>query len=196
MMQGGVLNVPELLKRIAQGDEVAFKQIYEHYFSKIQAFALSVIHNHEHAQEVAQEVMLAIWQMGDQLPEIRNLDAFLKTMTKRRTIDLLRRLQIERTAEQAMQTNWVGTCDETEERVVLNETRQIIEEAIHLLPPQQRTVYQLCQQQGLKYEEAARRLDIAPGTVQTHMKLALKFLRSYLRKRIDLAVLLIIFNLS
>ncbi len=195
MMQIGISNVPELLKKVADGDEAAFKEIYEHYFPKIQAFALRVLHDYEYAQEVAQEVMLAFWQMGYRLNDIRNLDAFLKTLTKRRTIDIWRRLQMERTAEQALQANWEESNEETEERIILNETKQIIEEAILLLPPQQRTVYQLCQQQGLKYEEAARRLDIAPGTVQTHMKLALKFLRSYLRNRIDVAVLLIIFNL-
>ncbi len=194
-MQIGISNVPELLKKVADGDEAAFKEIYEHYFPKIQAFALRVLHDYEYAQEVAQEVMLAFWQMGYRLNDIRNLDAFLKTLTKRRTIDIWRRLQMERTAEQALQANWEESNEETEERIILNETKQIIEEAILLLPPQQRTVYQLCQQQGLKYEEAARRLDIAPGTVQTHMKLALKFLRSYLRNRIDVAVLLIIFNL-
>lgn len=191
----GTLNVLELLKKVAQGDEVAFKWIYECYFSKIQAFAFRVIHNHEHAQDVAQEVMLVIWQMGEKLNGIKNLDDFLKTLTKRRTIDMLRHLQIERTAEQAMRVKRTVINEETEDQIVLNETSQIIEDSICLLPARQRTVYQLCQQQGLKYEEAARRLDISPGTVQTHMKLALRSLRSHLRKRMDLPVLLVIFGL-
>ncbi|SEL96659.1 RNA polymerase sigma factor [Parapedobacter koreensis] len=195
-MQARVSNVPELFKKVAGGDDAAFKQVYEYFFPKIHAFALRVLHDHEHAQEVAQEVMLAIWQMGNRLADIRNPDAFLKTLSKRRTIDAWRRLQMERTAEQLMQANWKESDEETEERILLNETRQIIEEAILLLPPQQRTVYQLCHQQGMKYEEAARQLDIAPGTVQVHMKLALKFLRSYLQQRIDVAVLLFVFNLS
>jgi len=195
IMQAGISNVPELLKGIGEGNEVAFKQIYEYYFPKIQTFAFRVLHDNTHAQEVAQEVMLEFWQMGSGLEAIRNLDAFLKTIAKRRTIDTWRRCQTKRAAEHAMWTDWKESNEETEERVILNETRQIIEEAIHLLPPQQRTVYQLCQQEGLKYEEAARRLDIAPGTVQTHMKLALRFLRSYLRQRVDIAILLIVFNL-
>lgn len=196
IMQARVLNVPELLKKVANGDEAAFKQVYEYYFPKIQGFAFRVLHDDEYAKEIAQEVMLTIWQMGDRLVDIQNPDAFFKTLSKRRTIDAWRRLQIERTAEQAIQANWKEINHETEERIILDETRQIIEEAVRLLPPRQRMVYQLCQQQGLKYEEAARQLDIAPGTVQTHMKLALKFLRAYVQQRIDMAVVLIIFDLS
>lgn len=194
-MQAGIADVPELLKSVAEGSESAFKQVYDYYFPKIQTFAFRVLHDNELAQEVAQEVMLELWQMGSDLKTILNLDAFLKTLTKRRTIDAWRRLQTKRAAEQAVWAGWKESNEETEEHVILNETRQIIEEAIHLLPPQQRTVYQLCQQEGLKYEEAARRLDIAPGTVQTHMKLALRFLRSYLRQHVDIAILLIVFSL-
>ena len=194
-MQAGISDVPELLKSVAEGSESAFKQVYDYYFPKIQTFAFRVLHDNELAQEVAQEVMLELWQMGSDLKTILNLDAFLKTLTKRRTIDAWRRLQTKRAAEQAVWAGWKESNEETEEHVILNETRQIIEEAVHLLPPQQRTVYQLCQQEGLKYEEAARRLDIAPGTVQTHMKLALRFLRSYLRQHVDIAILLIVFSL-
>lgn len=191
-MQAKVSDMPELLKRVADGDEIAFRQLYECYFPKIQSFAFRVLHDNIHAQEV----MLEVWQMErSRLIAIRNVEAFLKTVSKRRTIDTWRRLQTKQAAEWAMQAHWKESSEETEERVILNETRQIIEEAIHLLPPQQRTVYQLCQQQGLKYEEAAQQLDIAPATVQTHMKHALKFLRSYLRQRVDIAVLLIVFNL-
>src|SRR5690606_22376433 len=69
------------------------------------------------------------------------------------------------------------------------ETRQLLEDGLDLLPPQQQRVYRLCHQQGLKYEEVACLLDIAPGTVQSHMKLALRFLRNYLKQHIDTGIL-------
>jgi len=190
-----VSDMPALLRSTAEGDEVAFKQVYDCYFPKIQSFAFRILHDHEYAQEVAQEVMLEVWQMGDRLKVIRDFDAFFKTLSKRRTIDTWRRLQLKQVVEREIQVDWKGSNEETEQHVLLNEMRQIIEEAIHKLPPQQRTVYRLCQQQGLKYDEAAQRLDITPATVQTHMKLALKFMRAYLRQYADIAVLLIILNL-
>ncbi|WP_372490118.1 sigma factor-like helix-turn-helix DNA-binding protein [Chitinophaga sedimenti] len=53
----------------------------------------------------------------------------------------------------------------------------------------------LCQQQGLKYEEAAERLNISPLTVQTHVKRALKSVRTYVKSHTDIAVILVILKL-
>lgn len=186
-----------LLSKIAAGDALAFKQVYDRYFPQIRAFAFRVLVDADGAQEVAQEVMLAFWQKGDGLRDIRNVDAFLKALSKRRTIDALRRLQLARTLKRDLAVQWQESSAETEERLLLKEVRQLLEKGIDLLPPQQQKVYQLCQQEGLKYEEAAQRLDIAPGTVQSHMKQALRFLRNYLRQHhIDVAVWLLIFQLN
>lgn len=185
----------ELLAKIAEGDQMAFKKIYDTYFSRTYAFSFYVLHSRELAQEVVQEVMLKLWQMGFEVLDIQNLEAYLKTLAKRRAIDVLRRRELEKRIEKQMQSGWEEEHNETEQAIVLNETRKIIEEGISLLPHQQRLVYQLCRQSGMKYEEVAEQLNIAPGTVQKHMKLALKFLRLYVQDRSDLAVLLIIFKL-
>ncbi|MNU00394.1 RNA polymerase factor sigma-70 [compost metagenome] len=77
----------------------------------------------------------------------------------------------------------------------MREARNILAEGVSLLPGQQQQVYRLCQIEGLKYEEAARQLGISHGSVQTHMKLALKFLRAHVLKNTDVAALLVIFKL-
>lgn len=181
----------DLLVRVSAGDELAFKQIYEYYFPVITAVACRFLNDEEQAMEVAQEVMLVLWQKGEALSGIQNLDAFLKTLAKRRTIDALRMQIRRRTIERDLQTTWKGSSNETEERLAYMEVQQLVEKGLELLPPQQQKVFQLCQQQGFKYEEAARLLNIAPGTVQSHMKHALKFLRNYIRQRMDMAALLV-----
>lgn len=173
------------VKQISRGDKVAFKIVFDYYFPEIRSFAYKILHEHEYAQEVAQEVMLSFWQMGDQLNDINNPEAFLKTLAKRRCIDMLRRIQRERKAIQELKEDCDESYNETEERIFFNEARRILERGVSLLPPQQRLVYELCKQQGLKYEEVARQMNLSLGTVQTHMKLALKFLRSYIRENSD-----------
>ena len=195
MVTESTLNESELLVRIAEGDQLAFKKVYDTYFNRTYAFAFHVLHSKDLAQEVVQEVMLKIWQLGDELLAVRNLEGYLKMLAKRRAIDLLRRQQLERRAVQKSQENWQENSDDTEEAIILNEIREILETGISLLPHQQRIVYKLCQQQGLKYDQAAEQLNISPGTVHRHMKLALKFLRLYVKEHTDLAVLLLVFKL-
>lgn len=188
-------NEDQLLARVASGDQHAFKEVYEIYFSKTYNFAFYVLHDRESAQEVVQEVMLHIWQMGQQLLDIRNLEAYLKTLAKRKAIDQLRRIELDRKISKDKGIQWQESHNDTVEGIILKDTRAILEQGIAQLPPQQKAVYQLCQQQGLKYEEAARQLHIAPGTVHRHMKLALKSLRTYVSQHTNIGILLIILRL-
>ena len=188
-------NERELLAKIAEGDELAFKKVYDAYFSNTYNFAYHVLHSKELSEEVVQEVMLKLWQMGPDVIHIQDLGGFLNKLGTRRAIDVLRRIQYIRKAEREARADWSEANHDTEQTILLNETKKILEEGILLLPHQQRMVYQLCHQQGLKHEEAATQMNIAPGTVHRHMKMALKFLRLYLQQRTEVTILLIIFKL-
>jgi RNA polymerase sigma-70 factor (family 1) len=185
----------DLLKKVAGGDERAFEIIYKRYTKKVYAFALKILHSPSLAEEVAQEVMLKLWRMGAALTSINNLESYLRTSSRNLSLNLLRRQEVESRANAHLGIAWEEENNETVELVLLNDTRRILDDAVALLPHQQREVYKLCHQQGLKYDEVAEKLNLAPSTVATHMKLALKFLRSYLRKHTDLAVLLLLFKL-
>lgn len=185
----------DLLGRIAQGDQRAFSTIYHLYYDKIYKFSFRLLLSEELSEEIVQETMLLIWQGGDKLKEIRNLDAYLKTVAKRKVIALYRRKAIEDRAVKELKAAYSDAHNETEEGILHRESRKILDEGIMLLPSQQRLVYQLCYQDGLKYEEAAEKLHISHGTVQSHMKQALKFLRNHLSNHSDIAALVIVFRL-
>lgn len=188
-------NETVLLSKIGEGNHLAFKKIYDAYFTRTYGFAFHVLHSRELAQEVVQEVMLKIWQMGEELTEIRDLEGYLKTLAKRKAIDVLRKQELDRRVSKESQRNWREGHEEMEEGILLNETRKILENGIAALPAQQRKVYRLCHQQGLKHEEVAAQLNISPGTVHRHMTMALSFLRTYLKDHSDLALMVIIFRL-
>ena len=158
----------ELLAKVAKGDAGAFKVVYEAYYNRIYGFAIRILHSSELAQEVVQESMLKIWQLGHKLKEIRNLESYLKTVCRHCALDILRRRELEAQRVRALTATWNDAHNSTEEDLLENETRVILEEGVCLLPKQQRIVFQLCHQEGLTYEQAARQLNISHGTVQTH----------------------------
>lgn len=189
------VNERELLIQVAEGNERAFEHIYHAYAKKVYAFALKTLRSNLLAEEVVQEVMLKIWRMGNELKRINHLESYIRTTARNISLNVLRRQEVVNRADQRLRNIWEEEHNETEELVILNDTKKVLEDAIALLPPQQREVYKLCHQQGLKYEEAAQRLKLSPATVATHMKLALRFLRTYIQNNTDLAVLIIIFKL-
>lgn len=185
----------ELQAKIARGDQHAFTLFYHTYYPIIFSFARHILHSDELALDVLQESMLHIWKLGLQLENVNNLESYLKTFARRRAVDLLRHRAVALKAEKTLGGTWTEGHNDTEEAILLREGRKILEDGIQLLPRQQRQVYQLCQQDGLKYEEAARQMGISTGTVKTHLKLAMRFLREHIKNNNDVAVLLVLFKL-
>ena len=67
--------------------------------------------------------------------------------------------------------------DLTEETVIYNDYQHILNNAVNQLPPQQRLVYSLSRDEGLKYNEIAEQLNLSKNTVKAHLKKAVSSLR-------------------
>ncbi len=185
----------QLLLAIADGDERAFELIYYRFSKKIYYFATRILQDEMAAEEVVQEVMLKIWNTRTTLATINHFESYLRVLSRNIALNTLRRQAIENRANEKLKSYWKVEGNDTEERVILQETKKLLDQAVAELPPQQREVYKLCHQQGLKYEDAAKQLNLAPSTVATHMKLALRFLRNYLKQHGHMMVICIILKL-
>ena len=190
-----VIDDRELLLQVAEGSERAFDTLYHRHSKKVYTFALRILRSELMAEEVMQETLLKVWRLGGETVNIDNLDGYLRTAARNTSLNLLRRQEIERRAAVALAADWQEGQHDTEERVLLNDAKRILEEAIQLLPPKQQEAFRLCHQQGLKYEEAAAAMGIASQTVAVHVKLALRFVRAYVKKATDILALLIILRL-
>ncbi|WP_256003511.1 RNA polymerase sigma-70 factor [Pedobacter deserti] len=184
-----------LLADVARRDQKAFRIIYDSYGKQVYTYALQLLHSETEAEEVLQEVFLKLWLMGDRILSIGNLHAYLRTATKHRSLNVLRRLVLEGKIEKALGKEWREENTDIEDEILIRDVRDVLNRAVDLLPRQQREAYILCQQQGLKYEEAAERLNLSPLTVQTHVKRALRSVRAYVKANTDLAAILIILKL-
>jgi RNA polymerase sigma-70 factor (family 1) len=185
----------QILPLLKAGDRDAFSEVYHRYRNKVYSVALKILRQELDAEEVMQEVMLKLWRSASGLKEESNLDAYLKTITRNLSYNVLRRQALEAKTAIARGTDWRDFSNETEEQVLLSETRKVLQDAINRLPPQQKIVYQLCQQEGLKYEEAAKQLNLSANTVQGYMKLAIRSVRAYVTMHTDVAAILVIFGL-
>lgn len=189
------LSEQELLRRVAEGSSVAFKILYDKYQKQVYNKALFLLRSETLAEEVLQEVMLKLWQNADKLDGNSNVAAYLTTLTKNRSFQFLRRKVLEAKTNILLGQTWSESHNETEEQIFLEETRSVLANGIAQLPPQQKLVYELCHQKGLKYEEVALQLQLSPETVKSYMKLSLRFLRNYIARHTDVAAILIILKL-
>jgi RNA polymerase sigma-70 factor (family 1) len=186
-----VLDDLSLLKRVFLKDELAFAELYNRYRKKVYSYSLKILKYPDRAEDIVHEVFLTLWQQ-DNLASILNLDAYLKVVTRNQTLKLLRRQQLELKSNKNMFVAWQEVHNETEQEILLHDTYEQLRNGVEQLPPQQKKVYQLCREEGLKYEEVAEQLSISRLTVKTHMQHALRFLRAYLTSHTDVVGFLIL----
>ncbi|MGI4728427.1 MAG: RNA polymerase sigma factor [Janthinobacterium lividum] len=180
-----------LLSKISTGDELAFRFLFDRYRKLVYTYALKIIKTDVLAEEILHDVFLKIW-LHDDLENIENIENYLKTVTRNLTLNILRRVNLEVVTNIQMGVNWQEGHSDTENQVLLNDSIQTLNQAINLLTPQQKLVYKLCKQDGLKYAQVAEQLSISPLTVKKHMQQILRFLRAYLKQHGSLVVYLIL----
>ena len=144
------------------------------------------------SEEIVQDVFMKVWEKRDQLPEINYLNAWLRTVARNTCSNYLRNLAMEKLVMNRYSLQNNSETPSPENDVAAKEYEQIIEAAIHQLPPQQKKVYLLSRQAGKKQAEIADELNISIYTVKEYMKLAHRSIRKYLESKLDRVILLAI----
>ena len=195
MSERYLYNESDLLNKIASGDSRAFAIVYEHYRKRVYTVSLQYLRSETQAEDAVQEIFLKLWRLEDHLKAVKNLEAYLMQLTKYKCLNMLRRVKLESLHIEPMPEEFDAVDSDTEDQILLNDTRKVVNDGIALLPPQQKLVYNLCHVEGMKYEEVAQKLQLSPETVRSHLKLALRFLRVYVSKHTDVAAILIILKI-
>lgn len=169
-------NERAVLLRISEGDERAFRTLFELYRGKLYHFILSITDSPEAAEDTVHDVFLKIWVGREKLPAIDNLNAYLYMMCRNQAISGLRRMNKETLILAELRKEQLQPLEGVDS-ISQKEIRKFIQQAVDKLSPQQKKVFLLSRQDGLKHEQIAKELGISVNTVRTHLGKALEFLR-------------------
>lgn len=185
-------NESKLLALIAEGNESAFETLFLAYHNQLGSFVYHLTTSRVIAEEIVQEVFIEIWVKRHQLTHIGSFKNYVFILTKNRALNALRKIANEKLKHDVWGQHAVVYEDAVGMENVMNDYNSMLDEAITKLPPQQQKVFRMSKIECLKQEEIAKILNLSPETVKKHMKLALRFLRSYLSTNIDVPIVLIL----
>jgi len=183
-----------LLKQVSLGDKRAFRTIFVQYQGLVFSFAKRLTRSDVTSEEIVQEVFMKIWAKRESMTRIDDFGAYLNRVVRNHTYNVLRQLATRSRFSEQLEKKYHDLGHESDESVDWVALEELLTKAIDQLTPQQRKVYILCYQEGLRYQEVAEKLNISSLTVHTHMKIALKTIRSYLAARVN-AIFLLVFAL-
>jgi RNA polymerase sigma-70 factor (ECF subfamily) len=180
----GEQNDTDLLRLSAHGDEGAFLVLYRRHQGPVFRFALHMSGNREIAEEVTQEVFLAMLAGARQyVSQQGSLQAYLIGVARNQ----VRRQLRHHRANAAVDGERGELRDESGERLLDELSREqelgALREAILRLPPNYREVVVLCDMEGLDYEQAAAQLSCAVGTVRSRLHRGRAILQAKLSRK-------------
>jgi RNA polymerase sigma-70 factor (ECF subfamily) len=176
-------NEDELLFQLKNGDQEAFSRLFNHYRPVVYNVAYKFLKSTVLAEEIVQDVFLKIWLKRNEMDAIKDFNAYLFIMARNFVFDRIKKMSYEMEARSALKTE-TFFIDDTEYLVRQHQCQQLLKEAIELLPPQQKSVYNLAKVEGLSQERIAERMKLSKLTVKKHMAMALQAIRKYLDTRL------------
>ena len=170
--------------------ELALTELESRYGKRIFHFVNGMVRDAHLAQDVVQEVFEKVLRKHDHYRPGTNFRAWLFEIARNQALTVLRsRQRLPRPVSSLPQTEGIDPLDtlpaqgdnrDLEEAEFMTAFHAAVDE----LPEHYRTVFELCVQKGLPYQDAGRELGLPTGTVAIRIMRARKRLFTALQKHL------------
>jgi RNA polymerase sigma-70 factor (family 1) len=164
-----------------EDDTKAFEQLYYAMFSKLLRFCMQYVQQQEPAEDIVSELFVTCWNNRKNLSHITYPETYLFIAVKNQSLKYIKKYSHIHLVE--MDSNSIALVDiaDPSQKLERKELHHRLDQAIETLPTQARIIFRLIKENGLKYKEVAKILDISPRTVQTQLFRAIGKLRHVLQ---------------
>ena len=188
-----------LILRLIGGDEDAFCELYATYKNRLIYFAMRFLKSREYAEDVFQDAFTVVWQSRRFINPDASFSSYLYTIMRNRILNQLRNAANEEKLKESILSQALDYTEDTKREVMLNDLKSLISHALQQLTPRQREIFEMSREAQLSHKEIADKLGISVNTVQEHISISLKLIRTYLIKysstSADVLLILLCLNL-
>lgn len=148
-----------------------FRALINNYSAQVLNTAMRILGDTHKAQDVHQEVFLAIWRRWHKYDGQTNWKAYLYRTTVRKAIEFAKQ---SRTECSFGQQEYPDSKEKPDVRLRTTELQQKLAECLAKFPKRQAEVFVLSRMEGLKAEKIAGLLGCSQNTVRVHLHRAMK----------------------
>lgn len=151
------------------------KDVFKKYYKELCFISLRYVKDLSESEDVVQDVFLKILSQN-KFSKIKNPEAYLRIAVRNASI---RSIEKSRRTIAFDPQSFLFLCDDSSEEITdyLNKEAELYRQ-IEKLPKVCREVFLMCGLDGLKYQDAADKLNVSINTIKTHMKKAYKNIRA------------------
>jgi RNA polymerase sigma-70 factor (ECF subfamily) len=160
-----------LVERCQAGDTSAFGELYSRYYARVYRFCFRRLHDHEEAEDVAQDAFARAWRALPNFADERRFYPWLTVIADNRCRDIQRRrvrsmptADVDIAAKQAVEPL---NADTPEDSLIASVEGDLALQALGRLSPRHRQVLSLREGSGWTYQEIASHEGVEIRTVES-----------------------------
>lgn len=176
----------ELLQNLREGDEYAFKKIFERYFKILFSYASDFLEKPFLAEDLVEGVFFRLWQRREDIVITGTLSSYLFASVKNACLDYNKAINVRNDYEERikrkaqLEYNFMFTEITVATSIHEKELKQFIKKAIAELPKDYRKVFKMSRYYRLSNKEIAARMGLSAHTVGKYLNQALLRLKKSL----------------
>ena len=172
---------PPVTMRSVANDDAAFEALFRAEYASLVNFGKRYVHDLTVAEDLVQDVFLALWQLRTRVHPDTAARAYLFRAVRNRALNHLRQTKLRRRVGAELALGARSVEPETGGADVAR-IRTALQQAIDALPTRCRLIFRMSREHALTYAEIAESLNISIKTVETQMGRALRALRESLER--------------
>ncbi|MBW8688135.1 RNA polymerase sigma factor [Chitinophaga rhizophila] len=167
-----------LWSSIRQGNETAFRQLFEECWEPLFTYASKITRDYSLAQDSVQSLFIHLWEKHDTLPEVTAILPYLRSALKNKLLNALRDEHVYQKHVDLF-TQVIDTDAPSSAALLhLKETEQQLLHSINLLPEKMKDVFYLHRIEELSVAEIACKMGRSQQTVRNQINTAVQRLKT------------------
>lgn len=183
-----------LINALKEGDSKAYTFLVNNYHHKLCVYAFSLTKDNDLAEDIVQNVFMAIWKKKSNLKEDFVLKSYLYRSVYNEFIDQYRKEKPVLPLEKK-HFDVLSAIVEDEDENSLEKLIKLVKQEIENLPPKCKQTFLLSKQDGLTNIEIAEFLNVSVKSVEAHITKAFIILRQTAGDKIN-SVLFLLFGIK
>jgi len=175
-------NDSELVSAIIRGSVSAYEQLFVRYYPTLLHFIRNMLKDDHMSEDIAQNIFMKLWIHREKLDSTQSVKNYLFVLAKHEIYNIFKakRTTMLSLLPQLSDRDVADRGVSAEERYNYTELNALLMQGIQKMPAQRQLIFRMSRYEHLSNREIAERLGLSVRTVDKHIELALKDLRSTL----------------
>lgn len=167
--------------------ELQFEELFCRFYPQVVSYATVILDDKTAGEDIAQEVFVYVWEKRKELHVGDGFYSYLFQSTYSRCIDYIHKnKRLEKYAKESLlkfageYQTYIDNDSQILKELFSKDFEEKLNTLLNQLPEARRRVFELIYYEGLKAKEVSEKLDMPQRTVESHIYLAMKYLREHL----------------